>query len=388
MWKLSEIFLNRRKNRDINIAIEELCGYKTDLAARLLAWNVCVDMIAQAIGRCEFRTYLNHDETFGEEYYLWNVDPNTNQSSTAFLHKLIHRLYNDGEALIIQTTPRGGREALVVADSFKRTTYPAKQAEYTDVKVDDVTYRKTFRENDVLYFTVDADAKTALDALGASYQKFITAAAKLYEKSHGKKWIVHVNQMAAGDEDFEKNFANLIKEQFKPFNDSEDAILPEFDGYEYRDVSATAAGTSDGREIRNLIEDVFDFTARSLHIDAVLINGKVEGTKDAQQRTLTSCIDPLADQIQEEIIRKRYGFEEWRRGNYLHVDTSAILHFDLFANSANVEKLLGSGITFNDILGAAGYARCDEPWADRHFLTKNIGTVEDALSQMQGGENV
>ena len=300
MWKLSEIFLNRRKNRDINIAIEELCGYKTDLAARLLAWNVCVDMIAQAIGRCEFRTYLNHDETFGEEYYLWNVDPNTNQNSTAFLHKLIHRLYNDGEALIIQTTPRGGREALVVADSFKRTTYPAKQAEYTKVTVDDVTYRKTFHENDVLYFTVDADAKTALDALGASYQKFITAAAKLYEKSHGKKWIVHVNQMAAGDEDFEKNFANLIKEQFKPFNDSEDAILPEFDGYEYRDVSATAAGTSDGREIRNLIEDVFDFTARSLHIDAVLINGKVEGTKDAQQRTLSTCIDPLADQIQEE----------------------------------------------------------------------------------------
>ena len=55
--------MNRRKNRDINIAIEELCGYKTDLAARLLAWNVCVDMIAQAIGRCEFRTYLNHDVT-------------------------------------------------------------------------------------------------------------------------------------------------------------------------------------------------------------------------------------------------------------------------------------------------------------------------------------
>ena len=118
-----------------------------------------------------------------------------------------------------------------------------------------------------------------------------------------------------------------------------------------------------------------------------MINGKVEGTKDAQQRTLSTCIDPLADQIQEEIIRKRYGFEEWRRGNYLHVDTSAILHFDLFANSANVEKLLGSGITYNDILGAAGYARCDEPWADRHFLTKNIGTVEDALSQMTGGEN-
>ena len=69
---------------------------------------------------------------------------------------------------------------------------------------------------------------------------------------------------------------------------------------------------------------------------------------------LTNCIDPLADQIQEEINRKRYGYEGWKKGDYLRVDTSSIIHFDMFANAANVEKLVGSGaFTINDVLRAA-----------------------------------
>ena len=32
-------------------------------------------------------------EIKGKEYYLWNIEPNTNQNSTAFLHKLIHFLF-------------------------------------------------------------------------------------------------------------------------------------------------------------------------------------------------------------------------------------------------------------------------------------------------------
>ncbi len=81
----------------------------------------------------------------------------------------------------------------------------------------------------------------------------------------------------------------------------------------------------------------------------------MEGTADANSRFMTYCIDPLCDQLQEEINRKRYGYEEWKRGNYLRVDSSSILHFDIFENAANVEKLIGSGaFTINDVRRAAG----------------------------------
>ena len=141
--------------------------------------------------------------------------------------------------------------------------------------------------------------------------------------------------------------------------------------------------SGDTRDIRALIEDIFEFTARDFLIPAVLVNGKIEGTQDANARFLTACIDPLCDQLQEEITRKRYGYAAWQAGDYVKVDSSSILHFDLFANAANVEKLVGSAaFSVNDLLRAANQPTIDEPWADAHFLTKNISTMDDVARQL------
>ena len=182
--------------------------------------------------------------------------------------------------------------------------------------------------------------------------------------------------------------ADMIREQVAPFLNSNGAILPEFDGYAYENLG-NAGSREDSRDIRNMIEDIFDFTARGFLIPAVLVNGSVEGTADANTRFLTNCIDPLADQLQEEINRKRYGFEAWRRGDYLRVDTSSIIHFDMFANAANVEKLVGSGAyTINDVRRAANQSILTEPWATEHFMTLNISPMSAAtrnLSAQEGG---
>ena len=112
----------------------------------------------------------------------------------------------------------------------------------------------------------------------------------------------------------------------------------------------------------------------------VLSSGKVEAAGDAHARFLTDCIDPICDQWQEEANRKRYGFVQWKAGNYIRVDSSSILHFDLFANAANVEKLVGSGaFTINDVLKAANREPINEEWADKHYLTKNIAAMQDVV---------
>ena len=71
------------------------------------------------------------------------------------------------------------------------------------------------------------------------------------------------------------------------------------------------------------------------------------------------------------------------------MDTSSIIHFDLFANAANVEKLVGSGAyTINDVRRAANQSAIPEPWADEHFMTLNISTMSQAtrkLSAEEGG---
>ena len=138
------------------------------------------------------------------------------------------------------------------------------------------------------------------------------------------------------------------------------------------------------------MEDIFDCTARGFLIPAVLVNGTVQGTADANSRFLTNCIDPICDQLQEEITRKRFGYDGWSQGNFVRVDSSSIIHFDLFANAANVEKLVGSGaFSINDVLRAANQAPINEPWANEHFLTLNIARIQEAAQKLsaQKGEN-
>lgn len=372
---------------------EVTCSEIYTAAAELQFWElsfqICVNMIANAMGRCEFRTFVGNVETRAEEYYLWNIEPNPNQNSTAFIHKLITRLYNDNEALVLDGE-KGGSEYLVVADEFtKSDEYPHKPNQYSGVTVGAFTYKRPFKESDVLHITLNhVDITDVMEKIRQAYGKLLAAAQKYYAWNKGNHWKVKVDQLAEGSENFAEEFQKMISDQFKPFLENSGAVLPEFDGYTY---SNEGANNVDSKDLREMVEDIFNYVARSLLIPAVLANGKVEATADANTRFLTNCIDPLCDQLQEEIIRKRYGYDAWARGDFIRVDSSSIIHFDLFANAANVEKLVGSGaFSINDVLKAANQATINADWADAHFLTLNITTMQEAareLGKQEGGKS-
>lgn len=368
------------KTHSMEITCRELFEAAQEFRIRELCFMICVDMIANALGKCEVKTYIDRKEVQNREYYMWNVEPNVNQNSSAFIHKWVLRLFSDGEALMISTRGTDGAEALVVADSYAPPEiYPVRQNEYKQVTVGNFTYNKTFLEEDVLHLSLThTNVKEVLDGMYQSFYRLYDAAVRAYTWGQGKHLKVHVNQMAAGEEGWAAKFQQMILEQVKPFLDSNGAILPEFDGYKYEYFGKDSGG--DTRDIRAIVDDIFNFTARAMQIPVVLAAGKVEATGDAYTRFLTDCIDPICDQWQEEVNRKRYGYQQWRAGNYVRVDSSNILHFDLFANAANVEKLAGCGaFTINDILKAANREPINEPWADQHYLTKNIGALQDVL---------
>ena len=376
-----------RSPTTVDVSCRELLAAAQEFQLRDLSFWICANMIANAVGRCEFRTFRDGKEIREREHYLWNVEPNVNQNSTAFLHKMVAKLLTDGECLIISTRQREGYDALVVADAWLQNgDYPSRQNEYINVQVGDVSYEKTFREREVLHLKLNRiNVKPVLDGLYGAYWRLISAAMKRYEWDKGQHWKVHVGQLASGAEDFTENFSRMIEQQVKTFLDSNGAILPEFDGYTY-----TNEGGKSGVELADIqaqMKDVLGFTAKALQIPAVLVDGSIQGTEDAQGRFLTGCIDPICDQLQEEINRKRYGYDRMRAGDYLRVDTSSIRHFDMFANAANVEKLVGSGaFTINDVLRSAGLPIIPEPWADEHYMTKNIAALGAETTAMGGAE--
>ena len=362
----------------VEVAVKELLDAAEDLKVRKMCFQICVNLIANAIGRCEFRTYRGGKEIKEDEYYLWNVEPNVNQNSTMFLHKLAAKVCEDNEGLIVTVGTRNHKEMLAVADSFDRPKlYPVKQNEYKNVRIGEMTYDKTFRENDVIHLQLNhLNLSPVTDEISKSFARLYDRAKRAYEWSQGQHWKVHVSQLQQNQEGWLENFGKMITDQVKPFLESSGAVLPEFDGYVFENVGATPGKNAmDTRDIRKLIDDIFEFTARQFQIPMVMIGGQVEATADANTRFLTNCIDPFADQIQEEINRKRYGLDGWKAGNYLRVDTSSIQHFDLFDAATAIEKLLGTGYSPNEIRSAANQGTIDEPWANAHYITKNIGQV-------------
>lgn len=385
--KFFEWLINKTaKTATVNVDCTELFATAREYAVRDLCFQACVDMIANAIGRCEFRTYRRGEEVRDREYYMLNIEPNTNHNSTDFWHKVIYQLYATNEALIIPTRSRSGIEGLVCADSWNMEGgCPQRQNEYTGVQVGQLTYTKTFREGDVLHLRLNAaNVKPLLDGLYQSYANMLDAAETYYTTRNGAHLKVHVGTIESQKPGFAEAFAEKLQKEVVPYLKGANGVLPEFDGYQYEVQNFGGTATSD--ETRKLVEDVFNMTARAFGIPVVLVNGAVEGTADANRRFLTYVIDPLCDQIQEEINRKRYGYEAWSTGSYVRVDSSSIIHFDIFENAANIEKVVGSGIfSLNDVLRAANQEPIDEEWADAHYMTLNISTMGEQTRTLGGG---
>lgn len=362
-----------------------------DFRLRELALNSCINMIANAVGRCDFRTFEHDVEVLGELWYRWNVEPNGNQNSTAFLHKLIYKLCTENEALVISNRARSGRLDMLVADSWTADAGDvSRMNEYRDVTIGSTQMKKIFREPDVLHLTLNhLDLQPVLTGLYSAYKRMISVAVSGYEYGAGQHWKVHVDRARQGDTELEATLSKILSEDLKPFLTSPTGALLEHEGYTFTDVSGSGNGGAKDRlaDSRTLFEDVFNMTARAFGIPISLIQGKVEGTKDAQERFLSECIDPICDQLQEELQRKEFTFEQWRSGSFIRVDSSAIRHFDLFENAAAVEKLVGSGAySINELRRAANQPRIPEKWADAHYMTLNIAGVGEQTREMGAGK--
>lgn len=365
------------------VTFAEFFDLSTDLYIRELAFQSCVNLAGNALSKCEFKTYDGNVEKKGDEYYLWNVEPNQNQNSSAFLHKLVHQLFNNRTALVVQY---GGK--LHVADSFTRREYALYDDLFEQVTVGDFTFSQTFRQSDVLFFEVASeDMRRLTNGLYLSYGKLIAYGIQSYQKSRGTKGAMSVNVQMMGNDEFKRRYEAIQNEGFKRFANADNAVLPLYEGMNFTELAHKTYSQDTTRDIRSMIDDVTDFTARAFGIPPALLDGSVQDVGAATDQFLTFCVDPLVDNIQEEIMRKRYGRQALARGDYIRIDTSSIKHIDLLSASPNIDKLVSSGVVcINDIRALLGQPLILEPWAYSHFMTKNYATVAELLKALEGGE--
>lgn len=349
---------------------------------RELAFESAVNLIAHSVSKCEFKTFQGGREIRAQEYYLFNVEPNTNQNSSQFIQKWVHTLYHNNEALIIEQNGQ-----LLVADSFQRKPYALLEDTFSGVTVENFTFNKTFHGSDVLYFQLNqVDVRRLTNGIYESYMKLIGYAMRSYQKSQSTRGTMSFDTIAQGDPKFEERVKDMLEKKLKPFFTSENAVLPLFAGWKYDEMPKRSYSNDSSRDIRAMIDDISDMTAKALCIPPALLRGEVAGLDSAMDMFLTFCVDPLCDMIQEEINRKRNGYAGFLAGNKIMIDTKCIKHVDLLSVSTSIDKLIASGaFCVNDIRMLVGDQPIDEPWAWEHWMTKNYAPSEELLNLMEGG---
>lgn len=354
---------------------------KAEIYYKELALYTAITLIANAISKCEIKTYENKKEVKGEIYYSLNVSPNINQNSSQFWHKVIEKMVYEGYALAIDINNK-----LYCADSCSIDKYPILGNRYSGVTIDSFGLNKTFLSEEILLFKLDnIHLKKLIDGLYEQYGKLLAHAIDKYNSTNQQKYKLKMSNIKVGDEKFNKLFEEVIKVQLKTFLENDKAVYPEFDGYSLEDISPKS-NISNSSDIRDLRKDIFEIVGQTFKIPTAMMLGNINNMQDVVKVFLTFCIDPIADMIGEELTRKIYSFDQWANGNYIKVDTSSINHIDVLDVAEKVDKLIASGtMCVDEVRGIMDLAELNTDFSKTHFITKNYDTVENRLN-LEGGD--
>lgn len=369
---------------DVNIQTR-VAGLEIYLC-RMAFWSI-VRKIGAAVAAIEWETFRRGKKVKAREYWAWNHSPNPNQNREEFFQHLVGTLFQQQEALVIET--RDGSR--YVADTFTVTKKLSGNI-YRDITVEGESVPGVFRASDVLHLTIEGEQiRRILIAIASAEGQLLKSSAENYLRGQGVRGILRIDDTAEADPDFDETYEDLVNTKFKKYFASENAVLPLFNGYDFKESSASTGGSTKSnlvgtRDIRNMIDDVIELTAQSLGVPISIATGK--NVTDADFKTfMTSPVQPIVKMIVSEINRKIYGRELVFAGTYVVANYAGVRYTDIFDVANPIDKLIGSGaFCINDIRVRLGLDVIDEPWAWQHWMTKNYSSVEDVLAGADSNE--
>lgn len=370
------IYLNQKlESQRYKLSIE---GFSVQMA---------INLLSGMLAKCEFKTYSSGEEKKADEYYLWNVEPNVNQSSSQFVAEMISKLLFCNEVLVVEVN-----DQLLIADSFTQDTYALFPNVFSGVTVGDFTFDRKFTMSDVLYFKLNnQNIRALLSGLMAGYSQLLDMAVGKYKRAGGRKGTVKLDKTLSGDPKKQKQIDDLFNRQFKTYFESENAIVNLPNGVDYNEITGEGSkkSTSEVNDIANLTKEAMSRVAQAFRIPPALLQGDIAEVDKLIDELLTFCIDPLADLIQTEINRKRYGKKAFLNGTCLRIDTTCLKHIDIFDVAQAADKLISDRIyNVDEIRQKLGDAPLNTWWSKQYVMTKNLESVPDNKpAENNGGGN-
>ncbi len=112
-----------------------------------------------------------------------------------------------------------------------------------------------------------------MNGIYQSYKDLIAYASKAYQKSRGSRGVLNIDAQAQAQDDFSETLQELMNNYFKRFFNTDNAVLPLYDGYKYEDIGSKTYSNETTRDIKAMTDDIFDFTARAFSFPPSLAKG-------------------------------------------------------------------------------------------------------------------
>lgn len=374
---LGDIFKRQQRGDHDQTSFDTLCiDLSEKILVRDLAINTAINLLGNAISLSEFNTYDKGLEDKSNIYYKLNVEPNPNYSASRFWKKFVYRLIYDGEVLIIEQ----GKN-YYVADSFVKDVRAFYSCKYRDVVVDDFSLKRSYDESDVLYFKLyERNIVNIVNALYDDYGKLVEYSKASYKKNNAKRGIVNIPTNYPQTEDAKEKLNKLLNDQIQKFYGAENgAVLPLTNGITYEDISSDSyKNSTDSRDIRNLIDDIFDFTAIGFNIPPALLKGSANDLESTVDRFIKFGVEPFCEMIEDEINRKFYSKYSYLNNTYMAIDTSRLKTTNLAQLANVIDVLTRNGVNNIDenrkLLGMEPL-RTEE--SQKRRITKNYEASEE-----------
>lgn len=385
------------------ISAKELKAEIDNLAYYELALHIVSERIATIFSNIEWQTYsrgkLKKDTN---NWYMFNYEPNRNESGVEFKKKLAKKLVYDRQCLVIE---RSGR--LYIADDYETnllSNNTFNEITFNNVVVDffngnSVTPEGTFSGEKAIYMQYQNPAVEAL------YMRLTDMYASLIENvrkagSSKIKYALNVDTTAAAglNIDYQKTIQQIVNEDFRALASDNNAILPLYNGFQLEPLNqgnnnAQMASIAN-KSVNEQFEKVLRYVAYAYNVPYGILTGE-EQERD-YDNLMTFCIDPIVAIVETAFNRRFYGQAAIKNGTKLWINTRNSKHFEILRAGASFSQLISSGVmTINDIRTLLELETIDPEIGDKHWITRNYAEVgsfvqeaEEVRAREASGENV
>ncbi|HAA5817646.1 TPA_asm: phage portal protein [Listeria monocytogenes] len=378
-------FFNEEQ-RTLNLTDTVWCSIPSEklkeLSIKKWAIDSCANKIANTLSCAEVLTYEKGEEVRKKNWYLFNIEANQNQNATEFWKKAIYKLVYDNEALIFMQG-----ENIYVADSFTKNDKALYENTYINVTLKNFTFTKEFKESEILHLTLNNESiKSIIDGFYLLYGDLISAAVNKYKKLNSRKIIVKLKAMFGQTPEAEEKLRVMLSERMKKFLAEGDSALPVEDGMEIDELAGDSK-IAESRDIKKMIDDVFEMVANSFNIPLGLAKGDTVGLSEQVNSFLMFSINPIAEMFTDEGNRKFYGRDSVLERTYMKLDTTRIKVQDIQEIASSMDVLFHIGVnTIDDNLRMIGREPVMSPETQERFVTKNYAPLGENEEDLKGGD--